>query len=85
MESVETELQLIKELGGYLSVRRLEDGTVVGVGTLLYTTAVYVGIDLMGWRHRFCFDDHNLALFEYRQLRAGQDEPSGWIARRPQI
>lgn len=77
-------LDLIKEKSGCLEVRQLEDGTIVGVGLLLFTTAVYVGLSVEGWLHRFCFDDHGLAFSEYRCLRSGQDEPSGWIARRPQ-
>lgn len=80
-----TLVEAIKASGGFMDVRQLEDGTVVGIGPLLYTTAIYVGMDLIGWNQRFCFDDLELAFSEYRKLRSGQDEPSGWIARRPQL
>lgn len=68
--------------GSYLDVRELQDGTVVGVGRLLYTTAVYVDMDIWGWGKRFCFEDRDRAIQEYRKLQTGDDEPTGWIARR---
>lgn len=80
-------IDFIKQMGDgtYLDVRALEDGTIVGVGRLLYTTAIYIDMDELGWRSRFCFDEHELALSEYKKLQSGTDEPSGWIARRPQV
>lgn len=74
----------IKELGcgHYLDVRELKDGTIIGVGRLLYTTAIFMDMNLSGWGGRFCFEDHELALSEYRKLATGDDEPTGWIARR---
>lgn len=77
-------LDQISKISGCHHVRQLEDGTVVGVGQLLYTTALYVGLTIDTWHHRFCFDDPALALSELQRLRTAQDEPIGWIARRPQ-
>lgn len=77
-------LNQIKAASGCFEVRQLNDGTVVGLGRLLYITAVYVGLTLFTWSSRFCYDDADLALTEYHKLHTGQDEPSGWIARRPQ-
>lgn len=78
-------LDRIKDVSGCLQIRQLDDGVVVGIGLLLYTTALYVGLSLDSWQKRYCYDDHRLALAEYQRLRSGEDEPSGWIARRPQL
>ncbi|ANN80854.1 hypothetical protein [Bordetella flabilis] len=75
----------IKAMGGntYLDVRQLDDGTIVGLGKLLYTTAVYIDMSLWGWAHRYCFKDRDLAIAEYRKLKNGDETPTGWIAHRP--
>lgn len=66
----------------YQNVRVLEDGTIVATGELLFTRAIYIGLDRWGFEKRFCFEDRQLALSELEKLKTGNDEPSGWIARR---
>ena len=75
-------VQRIKALGEYWLVRTLEDGTIIGMGGLMFTTAIYMDLDLNGWGRRFCFKDVDLAVEEYAKLKTGDDEPTGWIARR---
>lgn len=77
-------LERLKEMGGYEQIRVLEDGTIVGLGNLMYTRAIYVNVDLWGHEKRFCFKDRELALQQYLALKTGDDEPEGWIARRPE-
>jgi hypothetical protein len=48
--------QRIQQLGNYLVVDFLRDGTIIGMG--------------------------DLAVAEYAKLQTGDDEPTGWIARR---
>lgn len=72
----------IHELGGYIGVKMLEDGTIVGIGNLMFTRAIYMDMDLNGWGRRFCFEDRARADLEYEKLTSGDDEPTGWIARR---
>lgn len=43
--------------GTYLDVRALEDGTIVGIGRMLFTTAIYLDMNEWGWAQRFCFND----------------------------
>lgn len=69
---------------GYDDVRRLEDDTLIGIGRLLYTTAVYIDLNDIGWGQRFCFEDRALARSEFERLKNGDEEPVGWIARRPE-
>jgi hypothetical protein len=68
--------------GMYVSVRELPDGTIVGIGRLLFTTAIYMDMNRHGWGRRFCFEDRDLAWEEYHKLQTGDDVPQGWIARR---
>ena len=74
----------IKALGGgaYREVRELDDGTIVGIGDLMFTRAIYMDMHAWGWGRRFCFKDRALADSEYSKLNSGDDEPTGWIARR---
>jgi hypothetical protein len=67
---------------GYENLHSLDDGTVVGTSELMFTRAVYIGLNFSGWEKRFCFEDRNLAVVELRKLQDGDSEPSGWIARR---
>ena len=77
-------LKRIKELGGgsYSLLAYLMDGTIIGVGDLMFTRAIYIDLDLNGWGKRFCFEDRDLAVEEFMKLKTGDDEPTGWIARR---
>lgn len=68
--------------GSYREVHTLEDGTIVGIGELMYTRAIYMDMNPYGWGKRFCFQDKALADSEYQKLQSGDEEPVGWIARR---
>lgn len=74
--------QRIQQLGGYRVVDFLRDGTIIGLGDLMFTRAIYIDLDLNGWGKRFCFEDKDRAVEEYAKLQTGDDEPTGWIARR---
>lgn len=68
--------------GSYREVRTLDDGTIVGIGELMFTRAIYMDMHLYGWGRRFCFQDKPLADKEFQRLSNEDMEPSGWIARR---
>ena len=74
--------QRIQQLGNYLAVDFLRDGTIIGMGDLMFTRAIYIDMDLYGWGKRFCFEDKDRAVEEYMKLKTGDDEPTGWVARR---
>lgn len=79
------ECQEIQRLGEYLRVRRLPDGSVAALGDLLFTRAIHLRCDLWGWERRFCFKDRDLAVAQFEALQTEDDEPTGWIARRPEL
>lgn len=72
----------IKQLGNYHDVRLLDDGSIVAIGNLMFTRAIYMDVNQDGWGRRFCFDDRALADTEFQRLSNEDQEPSGWIARR---
>jgi hypothetical protein len=71
--------------GSYLELRLLDDGTIVGIGPLIFTTAIYIDMDVYGWGRRYCFDSHAKAVEQYRLLQTGDDAPVGFIASRPEV
>lgn len=75
----------LRDENGFLDVRELPDGSVAAVGDLYSTRAIYLGMTRNGWERRFCFADRMLALVEYSKLQSEDDEPTGWIARRPEL
>ena len=66
----------------YQNLRKLEDGTVVGTIELMFTRAICIGLNPIGWEKRFCFENRSLALSELAKLTTSEDEPDGYIARR---
>ncbi len=75
-------LAQIKELGAYRDVRLLDDGSIIAIGELMFTRAIYMDVNQDGWGRRFCFQDKPLADKEFQRLSNEDTEPSGWIARR---
>jgi hypothetical protein len=75
-------LDEIRALGGYRDIKLLEDGSIVGIGDLMFTRAIYMDMNPTGWGRRFCFEDRTLADTEYAKITSEDTEPVGWIARR---
>ena len=68
----------------YDAVRVLVDGSIVGLGKLMFTTAVYMGLNRWGYERRYCFQEPERARAEFEKLASEDDEPAGWIAKRPE-
>lgn len=70
----------------FIGAKRLPDGTYAGVMSLLFTHAICLGVTpMLAYRKRYCYEDASACLHEYEQLQAFDDEPEGWVARRPQL
>lgn len=76
------ELQQLAEHWFFHEMRQLDDGTVIGLGPLMFTTAIYIDVEQWGWGKRFCFKDPDEAAREFHRLQSGDDEPEGYVARR---
>ena len=72
----------LRAAGSYREVRELQDGTLAGLGKLLFTSAIYHDLEPLGWGRRFCFEDPALAQQQFDALTDSDHEPTGWVARR---
>lgn len=65
--------------------RRLDDGTYIALGRLMFTVGLYIGVDASAqYERRYCYSDPTEAHVEYIRMKTGDDVPSGWVARRPE-
>ena len=69
---------------GYEHIRKLDDGTWVGIVPLMFSVGLCMGLDRIGWDRRYCYEDRALAVAEIAKLERGDQVPQGWIAKRPQ-
>lgn len=77
--------QLLTPDFGFIVAKRLDDGTYVGITQLMFTWGLCIGITQQSaYTKRFCFEDAAECLHEYSKLSDSQQEPTGWIARRPE-
>ncbi|MBX8557016.1 hypothetical protein K5D43_21295 [Pseudomonas cichorii] len=68
----------------FVGAKRLSDGTYAGVLPLMFTYAICLGVTQeAAFKKRFCYEDTVVCLHEYSQLASFNDEPAGWVARRP--
>ena len=86
-EQLERLVCFIKEasLGSYISVKVLADGSIAAIGDLMFTRAIYLGCNALGFESRFCFEDRELANKRYAELKTEEDNPHGYIARRGRV
>ncbi len=72
------------EANGYRHVRKLPTGEWAGVHKMLFTTGLFLGLDPVGWRTRFCFEHWSDAV-ESLEAWDGRDFPPGWwIKQKPE-
>lgn len=70
----------------FVGAKRLSDGTYAGLLPLMFTYAICLGVTReQAYQKRFCYEDTPTCLHEYAQLTHFTDEPTGWVARRPQV
>lgn len=68
----------------FVGAKRLQDGSYVGVLPLMFTYAICMGVTYEAvFKKRFCYEDMSGCLHEYSRLSSCDDEPAGWVARRP--
>lgn len=70
---------------GYRAARVLPDGSVAALLDLMFTRAICLGVNDEAWTRRFCFEDKALADRRFAELVSEDDEPQGYVARRPQV
>jgi hypothetical protein len=75
----------IVQENGYIAGRVLPDGSIAILHDLITTRSIMLGVNESFWSRRFCFKDHERANEEFAKLQSENDEPTGWIARRPEM
>jgi len=70
----------------FVGAKRLPDGTYAGVLGLMFTHAICMGVTYeAAYQKRFCYEDMTVCLHEFSLLASFNNEPAGWVARRPPI
>jgi hypothetical protein len=70
---------------GFVGAKRLDDGSYAVVQRLFSTAAIGLGVDCFGmFSNRYCFQNLQDCLSAWEELKTRDDEPEGWIARRPE-
>lgn len=73
----------LKSGTGYIATKVLPDGSVAALTDLIYTRAILLGCTDWGYSRRFCFKDREMATQRFEDLNSEDDEPQGYVARRP--
>lgn len=67
----------------YRDIRVLPDGAVAALFPLMFTTAICTGITWnSSFSHRWCFEDPKVAREQLALMKAEDQEPKGYKARR---
>lgn len=72
-------VQAAMKIEGYHYVRKLPSGEWAGLMRFLFTTGLVVGLDLEGYRTRFCYTYHEDALQALLEWDGHGDPPGPWI------
>jgi len=64
---------------GYLDVRRIRDGPVIGVCPMWSTFGLMVGCDDGSYQSRYCYEDAADVAIAFRQWDGTGDPPGPWI------
>lgn len=70
---------------GYKPVRLLPTGEWAGIQNLLFTVGLFVGIDPVLYRTRFCFPDRTSAESALRNWDGVGDPPGPWIKEKGRV
>jgi len=81
LDDTEKTLEYLREQG-YYGLRVLDDGRIIGLWDLLYTTGLFVDLDLLGYSHRYCFDSTCWANAAIKNWDGEGDPPGPWIVRK---
>lgn len=70
---------------GYRVPRMLPSGEVAAIRNMVYTCGLFVGLDLTGYRTRFCYPDAIAALWALMQWDGSGDPPGNWIKEKGRV
>ena len=68
----------------YWPCKRLPSGEWAGVRDLMYTSAIFIGVDPIGYSERFCYATRAEAMIALGEWSGEGDPPGDWIVQKPQ-
>lgn len=82
MKSNEEIRKFLEDKNGYFNVRFISGG-VIGLRQLMYTTALFMGMDEYGYERRYCYESRELAIQACNAIVDIDDKPlEGYVAKR---
>lgn len=81
----DTTRKMVSWEGEFYAAKRLDDGTYVGMRSLLddaYVLVLNIGTDQERW-YRYNVRDARTMALEYMRITSGEDVPQGWVGKRP--
>lgn len=73
--------QRIAKANEYIDVKVM-NGKIYGVLRFIYTTAIMVGVDEIGYQYRYCYPNYADALADFATWDGNGDPPGNWIKRK---
>ena len=76
---------LLKRLNaeGYVRCIKLPNGQVAGLLQMIYTTALCVGLDELGYQRRYCYETKQQATEALDAWDGMGDPPGLWLKEKP--
>jgi hypothetical protein len=68
---------------GYTRCIVLPTGELAGIHEMLFTWGIFVGLDDIGWRSRFCYEHKQDAIAALDKWDGKGDPPGPWIKEKP--
>ncbi len=66
---------------GYYNLKVLPDGRICGLYRMIFTEALIVNLDWVGYEYRYCYAPETIAAEELEKYD-GITEPTGWIVKK---
>jgi hypothetical protein len=70
---------------GYAHVQMLPSGEWAGIESMMFTTGLFVGLDRLGYRTRFCYPDRASAEAALKKWDGFGDPPGPWIKEKGEV
>lgn len=68
---------------GYTHIKAMPDGTMCALQRQLFTTALMVGLDRVGYKRRYCYERMADAREALVQWDGAGDPPGPWVKEKP--
>lgn len=83
-KAVEKLINILLHVHGYDVIRILPDQRIAGVQRMIFTTGLFVGLDQIGYKTRYCYQAHEDAVKALLEWNGENDPPGPWIKQKPE-